>query len=265
MSRRIARVLWLAFVPVLLALSGPSHAQDPIGFGDTIQQQLDSEDPVTQGGAAFDAYTFTAEPGQSYVITGNSSELPLFLSLYRVQEAEQALALIQGAFVNAPNRQVQFSGVLDEAGTYLIFVQSNDPALLGAYTVGLAEQVPGGAASCTGGTRAEPIPITLGASLSCQLSADDVAFSNQLGDTFFGKFFLLESTGGTLTITAASDEIAPFIQVYADPGSTDVVAFGEGAVTADVPSGPVLFAVLNLIPEGVGAFTVSVEAGDGTP
>ena len=137
----------LVFVLLMLEINTNAQAQQmpmPITYEQTIQGSLDATDPTFEDGSHYDAYTFQAEAGKSYVITVKSDTFAAWTDLIFGE------GLLQAAFVVQPGAQVQFSGILAQLGQYTILVSSVEVAALGAYTLTLSEHAGG----------ANPLPVT---------------------------------------------------------------------------------------------------------
>lgn len=237
-----------------------------ITYGQTIEGSLDATDPTFPDGSHYDEYTFTAEAGRPYMITIKSDT---FATWGVLQLLDVEAVPLQAAYVFQPGVQVQFSGTLEQSGQYRILVSTSpaeeDPAVLGSYTLTLSE--PNNVSSdCIGGTRESPVMISDGQTLQCMMTDQDVPFTDEQNNTYFGKFFTYQSNGQPFTITAQSAAFPFFLRVY-DPVTGDpIISEASGTVTVDqLPPGPVLFAVVAFQPETVGEFTVTLSSSSPMP
>ena len=130
----------LVFVLLMLGMNTNARAQQmpmTITYEQTIQGSLDATDPTFEDVIRYDEYIFQAEAGKSYVITVKSDTFSASVELIFGEET------LQGAYVEQPGAQVQFSGTLEHPGQYTIFVSNDATAALGSYTLTLSEHLGG--------------------------------------------------------------------------------------------------------------------------
>lgn len=240
-----------------------------IGFFETIQDAIgaDQADPI-------DFLLFSiASPeqpptdqqlldiAQPYVITLQSPDFPVRAVLLFVDETtpESTPRLVQGAFVDAPGGQVQYSGVLKQAGTYAISIDSVDEMTpLGSYTVSLGTQI--NSPACTDVLAASPpIEIGLDKALTCELGRSDRALQDANGGVRFAKLFAFQAPSGPLTVNAISPTFTPVIQAL-DPNTNQPITEGANALTFDFPLGAAVIAVTSAEAEASGPFVVRVSS-----
>jgi hypothetical protein len=133
----------LALVGIHSALSGSVYAQavqPPIAYGQTIQGSLGSPgDDVLSDGRPIDRYRLvTQAPGQIYVVSAASRQIPVVSSISFIDTARQQAVPLQQAQVFFARQRVLYAGRLAQPGTYLIKIFPLDPQRpIGSYTLSL--------------------------------------------------------------------------------------------------------------------------------
>lgn len=133
----------LAVLCLLWGLTESAHAQavhPPITYGQTVQGMLGSPgDEVRPDGRPIDRYRLvTQAPGQTYVVTATSLQIPVVSSVSFIDTAGQQIVPLQQAQVFLAGQRVLYAGRLARAGTYLINIFSFDPQRpIGSYTLSL--------------------------------------------------------------------------------------------------------------------------------
>jgi hypothetical protein len=189
-------------------------------------------------------------------VTARSETFAAASTLYFADEAAGTLSPQQSANVWTAGSQVQYSGTLPRAGTYLIEVSSVGGSH-GGYTVSLGN---GGTATCdVPGTNSPFVEISPGVTLNCTLRADaPISLQSEAGK-HYAKGFHFIGDGEIVKIRAASGAFTPVI-ARIDRGSGQVLESGQGELS-EVFTGDVFYVVSTAKPAATGAFTTDIVDG----
>jgi len=281
-SRLLVTALALTGVAITLTAAATDELPDPLPYGtgdtnraDPIPAQALTVTPIGYGSPVFgiigDANDFidgenarrsdffgfsVTDPLPRYVVTARSETFAAASTLYFADEAAGTLSPQQSANVWAPGRQVQYSGTLPRAGTYLIEVSSIGGSH-GGYTVSLGN---GGTAACDApGTNSPFVEISPGLTLNCELSANSPITLQSEAGKHYAKGFHFIGNGEIVKLRAASGAFTPVI-ARIDRGSGQVLESGQGELSGAF-TGDVFYVVSTAKPAVTGAFTTDIVAG----
>lgn len=248
--------LGLLVLGVHLAASEIAHGAEPgskptIAFGQTLQGALgDANDLRFNDGKPVDDYRVVVEKAkQPYVITASSAQFPVISKVFFV-DAQQQTVQLQGAWVLDPKQQVQYSGVFDQPGEYIVQIHSFAAEMQqGSYSLSLTEAAVGGS-GCAAASADAPIDIALNQPLNCELSSKDIQLKLQDG-VHFAKWFRAKT--GSYSFRVEASGFKARIE-FLDSNGKFIDA------TAGLPPGDIFFVVTSIVPEASGKFTVTLES-----
>ena len=231
--------------------AGRAPRPTAIRIGQLIEGALTARDPETEGGQAYDAYSFRARAGERFVIDLVSEAFDPVVRVGRMQAGEfEELAMNDDTLETGLNSRLLFTA--ETAGDYIIRATPLSAGSEGPYTVTL-ERGPELAAAQT---------ITLGEPVNGALSEDDG--KGTAGST--ADIYRFEGQEGQrIRIDMSSDEFDTYVELF-DAGHVSLAEDDDGGLegtnsrlTFTLPRTGAYFIEARAFTESTGAYSLSVS------
>jgi hypothetical protein len=248
----------------MLTAAVPQQGFPPIACDETKQGTIDQNDPASNNGNRFEAYSFsTQQANQAFTVTAQTTSFPLDVEVFLLNPQTQQFVFNQAA-LGPQNQQVKLSGTLATVGQYAVVVFGNTPQATGPFTLKLeckacsTTTTPGG--TCTGGNNFQnAVQLQYDQTLSCELSANDASFTDQQGGVHYTKIFTFQAQAGSSRITVTTQAFTPLILVLNSQGQ--ILAQGASPFTNTFQAGQVFIGVTSNEVQRPGAFTIQLARG----
>lgn len=222
-----------------------------IRMGGTARGSIENRDPETEDGVRYDAYSFRARAGDRIAIRLNAEGFDPVVRLGRMAGGEFQELAFNDDYGGELNSYLVHT--LDADGEYVIRAMPLSGGAEGGYTLSLSEGPP----------PPPSIPITLGASVSGELTAEDGVNSAGLRSDIYR---LTGVAGQRVRIEMASDVFDTYLQLSDAEGNSlaeDDDGAGQGTnsrLTFTLPvDGDYLIEARSFGGDGAGAYTLNVN------
>lgn len=222
-----------------------------IRIGQSIEGALTARDPVTEGGQAYDAYSFRASAGERFVIDLVSEAFDPVVRVGRMRAGEfDELAMNDDTLETGLNSRLLFTA--EEAGDYIIRATPLSPGNEGAYTLTLDR----------GPELAAAQALEIGVPVNGALTEDD---GKGAGGSTADIYRFSGREGQRIRVDMNSDEFDTYLELF-DASHVSLAEDDDGGVegtdsrlTFTLPRTGAYFIEARAFTESTGAYSLSVS------
>ncbi len=194
--------------------AGRAPRPSAIRVGQSVQGELTAGDPESEGGQAYDAYTFRARAGERFVIDLISDAFDPVVRVGQMRAGGfNELAMNDDTLETGLNSRLVFTA--EATGDYIIRATPLSPGGEGAYTLALAR----------GPEMAAAQAIEIGGSVEGSLTEDD---GKGAGGSTADVYRFSGQEGQRIRIDMASDEFDTYVELF-DAGQVSLAEDDDGA------------------------------------
>ena len=222
-----------------------------IRIGQSIEGALTARDPETEGGQAYDAYSFRASAGERFVIDLVSEAFDPVVRVGRMRAGEfDELAMNDDTLETGLNSRLLFTA--EEAGDYIIRATPLSPGNEGAYTLTLDR----------GPELAAAQALEIGVPVNGALTEDD---GKGAGGSTADIYRFSGREGQRIRVDMNSDEFDTYLELF-DASHVSLAEDDDGGVegtdsrlTFTLPRTGAYFIEARAFTESTGAYSLSVS------